>query len=177
MYGRALGGQKDAVSARAKRPSWVSLGKTSIPLLVLCPAREDHRPTTIRHHLALQKTLDTSVEYGPRRDRVFQDPGQPDCRARWSDRALGFTGSQDPHSQWISSCSAKAWRSRATEKPGALAASMITFSRRASSAAAAGRSLIAPAGMTTAPCWSEWITSLGDTIIPATLTVPPKSTR
>jgi KUP system potassium uptake protein len=51
--------------------------------LVLCPAREDHRPTSIRHHLALQETLYTSVEYGPRRDRVFQDPGQPDRRVRW----------------------------------------------------------------------------------------------
>src|SRR6516225_8441760 len=54
---------------------------------------------------------------------------------------------------------------------------MMTFSRRASSATARGRSLIASAGMTTAPCRSAWMTLFGDTIIPATLTVPPKSTR
>src|ERR1051326_5757782 len=69
------------------------------------------------------------------------------------------------------------WRDWSTEKPGCFEASISTFSRRVRRSTASGILLTASGGITTAPCRSAWMTSLGETTMPPTVTVPPNSTR
>jgi hypothetical protein len=121
-----------------------------------------------RSGISLSHSYSSHPSTGARRRRVFQNTGEPDRRARRSDRALGLTRSRGVPNPLVDLLLFGEGSGAAGDRePGDFAASMITFSRRVSNATAAGRSLIASVGITTAPCRSAWIT-FWRTIMPAT---------